>query len=355
MTQRDQARDAFIESQGWGDARRLAMSADASTRGYQRLVKDADTRAIIMDWPAHDPVVKNGQCAPYDTIAHIASDVRAFVAIATVLRRAGLNAPEILGYDFGQGFLLLSDLGDITFIRLIDDGAPMDECYPAAVEALVVLYNQEVKNEILLPGGGHYMVPDYDWGAFHIEANLLLAWYYPEITGQPPLEDVATDFHDIMKTLLPLAQTGKSVYVIRDYHSPNLMWLPHERGLDRLGIIDFQDALIGHPAYDLVSLLQDARRPVPVARESAMLGHYIEQISAIDPDFDTQAFRAAYAIWGAQRAAKVIGIFHRLARRDNKPGYLKYIPDCLVSLQRNLQHDALAPLRDWCRQHLNLG
>jgi len=142
------------------------------------------------------------------------------------------------------------------------------------------------------------------------------------------------------------------IWTLRDYHSPNLIWLPERFGVARVGLLDYQDAVMGAPAYDLMSLLQDARRDVPENVETELYAYYWQQLEHNDIAYDREDFDIAYAILGAQRCTKILGIFARLADRDNKPAYLAHIPRVRAYLERNLQHPYLKDLKHWFDCHL---
>jgi aminoglycoside/choline kinase family phosphotransferase len=206
----------------------------------------------------------------------------------------------------------------------------------------------------LLPIEGHapYRLPPYDAEALLTEALLLTDWFWPALHGRPTLEEVRNAYVGLWRPLLEQAAAADNTLILRDYHSPNLMWLPERTGLQQIGILDFQDALQGPAAYDLVSLLQDARLDVPEALEAKLLARYCAARSASDQQFSSDQFGVLYATLGAQRNSKILGIFARLAKRDGKRGYLAHIPRVARYLERNLAHPALASLRDWYSDEL---
>ncbi len=303
------AAPAFLAQAGWERAAILPLAGDASFRRYFRVVEE-NRRAVLMDAPP-----------PHE-------DPRPFIAIAEQLRLDGFAAPRILARDLTHGLVLIEDFGD-SRVKEHLDARPGDEMavYRRAVDLLGELHR--------LPPAD---LPPYDHGVYQRETGLLTEYYCPAI-GLPVDVDAYVGAWD---KVLPLVEGSASpaVTVLRDYHAENIMLIedPSSHGL---GLLDFQDALVGHPAYDLVSLLQDARRDVPVAVEAAMLAHY-RAIASPPADFD-----AAYAVLGAQRNAKIIGIFTRLWKRDGKPRYLSYLPRMWGLLERDLAHPALAPVADW--------
>lgn len=356
MPDRETLIRGFLSEAGWGAARRAPLAEDASTRCYERL-EGANGHAVLMDAPpAPDGPPLDG-AKPYSAIAHLAEDCRPFAAIDGVLRSWGLSAPEVLAHDMPNGLLLLEDLGDALYGPLIDagegpTGEPVDMLYRAAVDVLLAVHARGTPGPLALPDGSAYRVPAYDDDALAIETALLTDWYLPSKTGRELDADARADYAAIWSGLFGQARAAEPVLALRDFHSPNLLWLGGRDGAARVGLIDFQDAVIGPRAYDLVSLLQDARRDVPETRERAMLDYYLARAADADPAFDAAAFRASYAILGAQRNSKIAGIFVRLCRRDSKPGYLAHIPRVLTYLERNLAHPALNELKAWLDHHV---
>jgi aminoglycoside/choline kinase family phosphotransferase len=225
--------------------------------------------------------------------------------------------------------------------------APIAERYHEAVRVLAAMHASDLPPAIGW-AEGRYDIPPYDLEALCFEASLLVQWYAPHVLGVHVASGAAVTFENIWRKALEPVAAAPATWVLRDCHSPNLIWLPRREGLQRVGLIDFQDCVLGHPAYDLVSLLQDARVDVPAALEWDLLTAYISQRQSDDPAFDVAGFASAYAILGAQRAAKILGIFVRLDKRDGKPDYRRHIPRVLAAFQRNLSHTALADVRAWC-------
>lgn len=301
----------FLESCGWGGARIEPLAGDASFRRYFRVL-DGERKAVLMDAPP-----------PHE-------DVRPFIVIDEWLVGHGFAAPAIWGRDVERGLLLLEDFGDGRVREHVEeDPIAEEDVYRRAVDLLAALHRHPAAD-----------VPPYDRAVYQRETALLTEWYCPAIGLSVDTDDYVAAWDAV----LPLveADAGAGVTVLRDYHAENIMILPdagdHPFGL---GLLDFQDALVGHPAYDLVSLLQDARRDVDPAVEQAMLAHY-RAAAPVSADFD-----AAYAILGAQRNAKIIGIFTRLWKRDGKPRYLGFLPRMWSLLERDLAHPALAPVKAW--------
>jgi tRNA threonylcarbamoyl adenosine modification protein YjeE len=339
----------FLAESGLSDAQRRWMPGDASLRSYERLVL-GDRSLILMNWPRRPdgPPLRDGK--PYSAIARLAESVVPFVAMAKGLREYGLLAPEIYHADLDQGLLVIEDLGDERVVSG-EPPAPIEERYEAAVDALLELHEQQLPE--LLPVAPHleYQIPAYELEAFLVEAELILDWYLPRLEA-PVSASARAEFRSLWSEALEPAVEAPPTWVLRDFHSPNLLWLPKRRGLARLGILDFQDAVMGPAAYDLASLLQDARVDVAEATELALLGRYLRRRRAADPDFDGAQFIKIYVTLAAQRASKILGIFARLDARDGKPQYLRHMPRIWGYLQRSLAHPALAALNDWYAAHV---
>ena len=313
---RQHRRAEFVRGAGWGDATERLLAGDASFRKYFRLHRGGTT-VVVMDSPAaHEPV-------------------EPFVRIGRHLRALGLSAPEILAADLAQGFLLLEDLGDDTFARVLAKGGDEVELYERATDVLVALHC--APDHGLLPGLGAYL------GEGLIEAAMLLPeWYLPEASGRPTPEPEADAYRAAWRQCLARLPAGGDTLLLRDYHKDNLLWLPARPGVKACGLLDFQDAQRGHASYDLVSLIEDARRDVsPIAYERC-LARYIAETG-----LDAADFRTGFALMAAQRHARVIGLFVRLWRRDGKPDYLVHLPRVWRLFEGALKHEALAPLRIW--------
>ena len=357
--EREQAIRDFLYNAGWETAERRPLAGDASTRRYERLSRPGPRgteRAILMDAPRRPdgPPVFDG--LPYSALAHLAEDVRPFVAIGNALRAAGLSAPELFAADLDRGLLLIEDLGDAGYGPAIDAGQgprgeTLDELYAASIDVLARLHPAPAPARLPLPDGSVHEVPPYSERALGIETDLLIDWYLPAATGKPLDETARAEYRAIWASIFANYANAREALAIRDYHSPNLIWLADRNGPERVGVIDFQDAVIGSRAYDVVSLLQDARRDVPESREERMLDYYVTSASAV-PNFDEKAFRAAYAALGAQRNAKILGIFVRLDRRDGKPHYLQHLPRVARYFERDLANPALDDLRLWLNEIL---
>ncbi|MFP4003900.1 MAG: aminoglycoside phosphotransferase family protein, partial [Alphaproteobacteria bacterium] len=354
MNAREEIIGAFLDSAGWGAAERNRLAGDASTRRYERLKRGAE-EAILMDQP---PGAETAACPPdatpeerealgYNAIARLAGpNVRAFAAIGGFLRERGFSAPAILAHDYDNGLLLLEDLGDDLFNRVFANGVSPLELYPAACTLLAELHAHRPPADLPLDDGSAYSLLTYDRTALEAEVRLLTDWYLPAI-GITLDDGTLADYLAAWNRAWADVAEDTSVLVLRDYHADNLIWLPERSGPARIGLLDFQDGLRGHGAYDLVSLLQDARRDVTQAEEQAGYEAYVQAARTAQGGFDPESFAAAYAVFNAQRNAKIVGIFTRLWRRDGRPAYPPMVPRVWGYLGRALEHPALEPVRAW--------
>jgi tRNA threonylcarbamoyl adenosine modification protein YjeE len=339
----------FIAESGYSEALRSRLQGDASTRSYERLAL-GDKHVILMNSPRRPdgPPVRDGQ--PYGAIAHLADNVMPFVAMANGLRQHGFSAPTIHHADLDQGLLIIEDLGDERVVSG-EPPVPIKERYETAVDALLALHEQRLPDTLPVAPHVEHRIPYYDMRAFLIEAELLLDWFLPRLGA--PLPDIERgSFRALWRELLQPAIDGPATWVLRDFHSPNLLWLPRRSEIARLGVLDFQDAVMGPAAYDLASLLQDARVDVPEQLELALLGRYVRGRREVEADFDPAQFIKIYVTLGAQRASKILGIFARLDMRDGKPQYLRHMPRVWGYLQRSLGHPALESLNAWYIAHV---
>ena len=339
----------FLDEAGFAGAPRTRIAGDASTRSYERLVHDGKTLVLMNAPPRPDgPPVKRG--LPYSAIAHLAEDAKPFVAVAKALRQYGLSTPKIVAADYDAGLMVLEDLG-AELIVAGDPPAPVPERYERATDVLVALHAQAPP--AVLPVAPHvdYRMPTYDLDAFLIEAELLLDWYLP-YRGTAASAEARALFLSLWRDALRPGLDAPQTWVLRDFHSPNLLWLADREGLAQIGILDFQDAVRGPAAYDVASLLQDARVDVGEDLETALFGRYVRGRREAEADFDVDAFARIYATLAVQRATKVLGIFARLDRRDGKPQYLRHLPRIYAYLRRALTHPALAGLDNWYLGHV---
>jgi tRNA threonylcarbamoyl adenosine modification protein YjeE len=340
----------FLKRQpAWEGANVAYLQGDASSRAYARL-RGGKRYAVLMDAPRQPdgPPIRDGK--PYSRIAHLAEDMaRPFSALSRALREAGLSAPEILAEDQERGLLLIEDLGDRVFgTELARDLTPQSTLWRTAVDALVVLRQSPAIQALVSRRSVNAVtLPSYDREALQIETELLLDWYWVALHDTPATIDVRAEYLALWEPLFQSLERQPPSLVLRDYHSPNLIWLPEREGVRKVGIIDFQDVQIGPAAYDLVSLLQDARVDVPETLEKELFDYYLCAAKVRDP----KEFQIAYNTLGAQRNTKILGIFVRLAHRDGKRSYLAHLPRIWGYLQRNLTNVALAPLAAWYERH----
>ncbi|MCW4115132.1 tRNA (adenosine(37)-N6)-threonylcarbamoyltransferase complex ATPase subunit type 1 TsaE [Aurantimonas sp. MSK8Z-1] len=332
---------AFLERSGIPVANRRRFQNDASPRRYETVERDGRT-AIVMDAPRLPAGVPVRDGLPYTRVAHIAEDVLPFVALATALRERGFAAPRIFDADLDAGLVLLEHLGADG--PLDAERRPLAERYRQAAVVLAELHATAWPRDHLLPGGLTHRVPDFDRGALTIEVELMLEWYCPFGFGRPATAAERETFAAVWSSLFDRLETADRSLVLRDYHSPNIIWRPAESGRERIGILDFQDSMIGPSAYDLASLAQDARVDMPPELEATLYADYVAARMAAGV-FDPAGFAEAYAITAAQRATKLLGIFVRLKLRDGKPQYLGHIPRIKGYLDRTLGHPVLAELR----------
>lgn len=334
---------AFLSRVGWGGAERRHLQGDASTRRYERVRRGGNT-AVLMDWP-----VANAPAVLDPRIIFRARDSRAFIAVDLALRGLGLSAPEIYAAEIEAGLLLLEDLGTEGILR---DGAPDPERYRTAVDVLAMLHAGPRPAELPLPGGATHPLPTFTAEAFAIEVGMFLDWYMPQVTGAPVAAEARDEYIAIWREIIARLANKERGWVLLDYHSPNLLWLGERAGLARLGIIDFQDLMVGPSAFDVASLCQDARVTVTPGLEQELRGHYVARRQAAGPGFDAGTFDEAYAILAAQRATKNLGVFARLAVQAGKPGYLKHMPRLREYLERSLAHPVLNRYALWYRTHV---
>lgn len=325
--QRSARRQAFVRSAGWSDAAEALLAGDASFRRYYRLRRGSQS-AVVMDAPPPQ------------------EDVRPFIVIARHLHDLGFSAPAILAEDPVNGFLLLEDLGDDTYARVMNArpvpaGGDEASLYALATDVLVALHGHGPR---ALPPG----LTAYDGDTLIDAAMLLPEWYLPVAQGRAHSEDDIASYRAAWRDVLHAMPASPQTLLLRDFHQDNLMWLRDRPGIRACGLLDFQDAQRGHAAYDLMSLIEDARRDIDPALRAAMLDRYV-----VDAGINDRAqFETAFAILGAQRHARVIGLFVRLLQRDGKPIYMPHLPRVWRLFERSLAHAALTPLRRWVDRHI---
>ena len=339
----------LLASSGFGGAARRFMTGDASTRAYEHLVRSDGSTAVLMISPPRNDAPAGRLGRPYHHVARLAGDIRPFLAMDRALREQGVSAPQIYAADARAGLAVLEDLGAEPVVL---DGAPVTERYREAVALLAGLHERALPDTVSGESGEPYAIPPYDLDAYLIEAELLIEWYAPHVAKATLSAEARSDFTRICEGLFALMLNGPQTWCLRDVHSPNLIWLPGRAGTARVGMIDFQDTVLGHPAYDVASLLQDARTTVPDSLELRLLGAYAQHRRNANALFDMPTFAEAYAILGVQRATKILGIFARLDKRDHKPQYLQMLPRITAYLTKGLAHPALSELRGWYRAYL---
>ena len=339
----------FLDAGAWMGAARAFLEGDASFRRYERLFLKGES-AVLMDMPARPdgPPVKEGKA--YSVIAHLAEDIRAVVAVNGFLRARGFSAPEIYDVDLDRGLAIIEDLGDMVFGKMLLAGREVSEQLREAVRLIASIADQDWPQSAPV-GGEDHPIPPYDIDALEIEIELLLEWLWPVIKKRPASQEERESFFAAWRAPLLDAIPARAVWTLRDYHSPNLIWLPGRGSLRRVGLIDTQDCVMGHPAYDLVSMLQDARVDIPRGTADELLDLYC-CVRRGSHGFDERELRRAVALYGAQRATKILGIFARLSRRDGKHQYLRHIPRVSRYLERDLEQPHLAPIKAWFDRHL---
>ncbi|WP_242219126.1 tRNA (adenosine(37)-N6)-threonylcarbamoyltransferase complex ATPase subunit type 1 TsaE [Shinella zoogloeoides] len=344
--QRSLAIRAFLDEAGYRDAIRRHLTGDASVRAYEH-VHFGGTRYVLMDAPRHmpGPILAHGKY--YQQIAHIAEDVKPFIAIGRHLASRGLRAPAIYETDIEQGILLIEDLGSEGVLDA--EGAPIAERYLESAACLAAMHGQPFARDLPVADGIVHTVPDFDRDAMQIEVSLLTDWYLPFKHGTPASDEERRDYIAIWDRLIESLAAAEHNLLLRDFHSPNIIWRPEAQGIDRVGIIDFQDAMIGPSAYDVASLVQDARVDIPDGLADGMLARYLS-LREKQGDFDRDRFLRDWHVMAAQRNCKLVGIWVRLMQRDGKPAYMRHMPRTFRNLTRALSHPDLAPLRVWCEK-----
>jgi aminoglycoside/choline kinase family phosphotransferase len=301
----------FLASCGWGGAEIVPLAGDASFRRYFRVVH-GDRTAVLMDAPP-----------PHE-------DPRPFLAVAEWLASVGLSAPQILARDLDKGLLLLGDFGDWRLREILDDNPQRErELYEVATDVLIHLHRHAPMPDLKPHGLDQWLE----------ELTLFTDWYCPAVGVDVEVEAYRAAWRHVLE---PVSNDGLApVTVLRDYHAENIMLVEEREGISHFGLLDFQDALAGHPAYDLASVLEDARRDVSPEIERSMVDRYIAATG------HGAAFERAYWVLAAQRNTRILGVFTRLWKRDNKPGYRRFQPRMWGLLERDLVQPHLEPVRDW--------
>ncbi len=348
---RSQFIETFLKQAGWSDAERIPLTGDASTRRYVRLRRNGRT-ALLMDQPqgAEAPTAsasatpEERKALGYNAVARLAgADCGRFVAAANYLHSLGLSAPAIYAADAAQGFVLMEDLGADLFTDSLAKGASETRLYQGAAEVLACLHAHDAP-AVLPPDKPLHA---YDEVALLAEVDLLTEWFFPVGLGSRAMEAEVAEFRALWREVLAPVLACRAVFVHRDYHAQNLMWMPERSGAARVGLIDFQDGVAGSPAYDMISLTEDARRDVAPETAHLTLSHYLNKMQEQGMPVDQDAFALEMAVFAAQRNTKIVGIFARLYRRDGKPRYLELLPRVWSYLGADLEHPALARLKSW--------
>lgn len=341
---RIEALDRLLAETGFAGAERAPLPGDASTRRYERLALGG-RRAMLMDAPKSN---ESPPCPPGATPGErramgwnaasrlAASRVEAFVAIAAHLEKLGLAPPRIFGADCDAGYAVIEDLGDSLYAHVIPQGADEIALYEEAARVLAHIHQAPVPARIDGAGGASWPILDYDALALEVNADLFVEWL-PR-AADVRIDDAARDrWEKVRDSLIVKALGFPRAFTIRDYHAENLLWLPEREGLQRVGLLDFQDAVRGWRAWDFAMLLHDARRDVSYPAHQAALRAYLDATGASEAEFDREL-----AVLGAINAMRILGIFSRLAGRDGKQRYLSFMPREWGHLARTLEHPALS-------------
>ena len=335
----------FLSASNWIGASRELIAGDASGRRYERLTIEPNSAVLMIVPPAKpEPIVRDNRT--YKNIAKLSNSLDTFVAVTNGLISLGFSAPEILNYDLERGLILTEDLGTE---HIYNTAGPILDRYLEAVRFLGKLHKLNPTQKIPNTDGSYYQLPKYDEEALLIETELFIDWYIPNFTVHYISAKERENFLTIWKGLLEPLQNEPHSWTLRDFHSPNILWLQERAEASKIGLIDIQDTVWGHPAYDLASLLQDARVEISEDMELELYALYVRIISEHNAGFDVSAFSKSYAIYALQRVTKILGIFVRLKLRDNKPEYIQYLPQLIRYLRRNISHPALFEYNDWLK------
>lgn len=321
---RSEVIDQFIETiPSWHGAKRAMLAGDASFRKYER-ISLRNNHAVLMD-------------APPDK-----EDTRPFLKVANYLTDHTLSAPRIIAYNTENGLALLEDLGDDLYARVLVRQPELEEqLYLSATDVLVELYHMAEKENL------EGFIPTFDTDRMLQQVALLPEWFMPLASGWETPDTLKKEYLDIWRSVLAKLPPLRRVMVLYDYHAENMIWLPDREKAARTGLLDFQDAMVGSPAYDMVSFLEDARRDVAETTVQKTIEHYLQQ-TGIAHD----AFMAAYKLMGAQRNCRIVGTFARLAVRDGKKRYLSFMPRVWAHVMNDVSHPLLAPVKEWIEKNI---
>ena len=321
-TARDVLIRDFLAAHGWGAADRGLLAGDASFRRYDRLMLNGKP-AVLMDAP---PPMEN---------------VTPFVTIGRLLHGLGFSAPEILAVDQPNGFVLLEDLGDDTYTRLLNAGHAEAPLYALAVDTLIALHRR-------MPPEALATLPEFDDARALREVSLILDWYWPAIHGAAIADNLRHEFESAWRQVLPKRRAVPDSIALFDFHVDNMLLLKGRSDVQACGLLDFQDAVRAPRTFDLVSLLEDVRRSVSSQLMAAMIDRYL----VANPQLKREDFMTAYAVIGAQRNTRIVGTFARLLKRDGKSAYQRFMPRVWELIALDLSSPALAPVAAWFQRHL---
>lgn len=325
--QRRVRREQFLAALGWKNVTMQLMPADASFRRYYRLQGTPKPMLLMEDPPDRPPVTPFVMVEPY-------------IKIGEHLRAMGLRTPEIYHRDIANGLLVIEDFGDDTYTRLFEKGSDPQALYERAVDVLVHLHRHPKRHDIA--------IPKYDDALLIDGAMLLMDWYYPALIGKKPTEEMKQSYTQVLKSLLAQLPKDQETLVLRDYHVDNLMLVSDAKGIQACGLLDFQDAATGQFSYDLMSLLEDARRDVPKPLKDYLYERYLK---GMGEGLDRQSFDYSFRVLAAIRHARILGVFVRLFKRDGKERYLQFIPHVHKLFNKTLENTVLLPLKLWFQEH----
>ncbi len=318
---RKSALQQFLMITGWYGAKVEILANDASSRQYFRLSQFEGTKRVLMDDPG------------------AVESVQKFIRIAKILQDLGHSVPRIFDQDLDNGFLLLEDMGDMTFTCALSQNMDERTLYETAVDVLIDLHQRYVP--------GNEDLERYASDKYINEVLLFIDWYLPIIFKQKPTAEMRSEFIKAWEQVFSLLEPLPQSLILKDFHVDNLMWLENQEGIKKCGLLDFQDALVGPTPYDLVSLLQDVRRDVSPSLEEDMINRYLKAFPNIDPF----QFRTGYAILGAQRNTRILGTFTRLYFNMGKKRYLEFLPRTWDLVKKDLEHVALKPVKEWFHKY----